>query len=160
MIIHTPAPYPTGRPELRERAVSATAPFDFPQSLLGIRLLIVEDEPDARELLKIMLEQCGAELKATESAKEALQEIEEWKPDLMISDIEMPGEDGYSLIQKVRSSETRPQRLPAIALTAHARAEDRMRALRAGYDAHVAKPVEATELVAVIESLARMAGKL
>jgi PAS domain S-box-containing protein len=160
MIIHTPALYQTGRQQWGERAISAIAPFECPQSLLGIRLLIVEDEPDARELLKVMLEQCGAEIKAAESVKEAFQEMEEWKPDVMISDIEMPVEDGYSLIQKVRSAETRPQRLPAIALTAHARAEDRMRALRAGYDAHVAKPVEANELVAVIESLARMTGKL
>jgi PAS domain S-box-containing protein len=160
MIIHMPTPYQTGLPQGRGRAVSATTPFDCPQSLLGIRLLVVEDEADARELLKVMLEQCGAEINATQSAKEAFQEMEKWKPDVMISDIEMPEEDGYSLIQKVRSAETRPQRLPAIALTAHARAEDRMRALRAGYDAHVAKPVEANELVAVIESLARMAGKL
>jgi CheY-like chemotaxis protein len=78
----------------------------------------------------------------------------------MISDIEMPQEDGYSLIQKVRSAETRSGRLPAIALTAHARAEDRMRVLRSGYDAHVAKPVEINELVTVIESLARTTGKL
>jgi len=79
---------------------------------------------------------------------------------LLISDIEMPREDGYSLIRKVRSR-GRPQgaRLPAIALTAHARTEDRVRALTAGFDAHVAKPVEAAELVTVILSLARMSGK-
>jgi CheY-like chemotaxis protein len=125
-----------------------------------MRLLVVEDEPDARELLKLMLEQCGAVVKAAGSAKEGLQEVEEWKPDLMISDIEMPEEDGYSLIQKIRSTEARASRLPAIALTAHARAEDRMRALRSGYDAHVAKPVEVNELVTVIEGLARITGKL
>jgi PAS domain S-box-containing protein len=160
MIIHTPDLYQTGPRRSRDRAVSAAAPFDCPQSLDGIRLLIVEDEPDARDLLKVILGQCGAQVKAAQSAEEALIEFQEWKPDLMISDIEMPGEDGYTLIQKVRSSEHRPQRLPAIALTAHARPEDRLRALRAGYDAHVAKPVEANELVAVIESLARMIGKM
>jgi CheY-like chemotaxis protein len=89
-----------------------------------------------------------------------LQEVKDWKPDLLISDIEMPEEDGYTLIQKIRSTEARASRLPAIALTAHARAEDRMRALRSGFDAHVAKPVEVNELVTVIEGLARTTGKL
>jgi CheY-like chemotaxis protein len=107
-----------------------------------------------------MLEQYGAEVKAAQSAKDAFQALEEWKPDLMISDIEMPGEDGYTLIQKIRESEPRQNRLPAIALTAHARAQDRTKALRAGYDAHVAKPVEVNELIIVIESLARTTGKL
>lgn len=160
MIVHAPASYPTGPRQGQGKSVAAGAPFECPQSLLGMKLLIVEDEPDARELLKLMLEQCGAKVKAAESAKEAFHGLGEWKPDLMISDIEMPGEDGYSLIQRVRSAETRPGRLPAIALTAHARAEDRMRALRSGYDAHVAKPVEINELVTVIESLARTTGKL
>jgi signal transduction histidine kinase/CheY-like chemotaxis protein len=160
MIVHAPAQYQTGPLQLQEQPLPASEPFECPQSLLGMRLLIIEDEPDARELLKLMLEQCGAEVNASKSAKEALHALKEWKPDLMISDIEMPGEDGYSLIQRVRSAETRPDRLPAIALTAHAKAEDRMRALRAGYDAHVAKPVEVNELVTVIESLARTTGKL
>jgi signal transduction histidine kinase len=160
MIVHGPVSYQTAPRQWQEQSAAANVPFECPQSLLGMRLLIVEDEPDARELLKLMLEQCGAEVKATESAKEAFQGLGEWKPDLMISDIEMPGEDGYSLIQRVRSAETRPGRLPAIALTAHARAEDRMRTLRSGYDAHVAKPVEINELVTVIESLARTTGKL
>jgi CheY-like chemotaxis protein len=124
-----------------------------------MRLLTVEDEPDARELLKLMLERCGAEVRTAQSAREALREIEEWKPDLMISDIEMPGEDGYYLIQRVRSFAQAQGRLPAIALTAHARVEDRLRALRAGFDAHVAKPVEMNELITVIESLARRTGK-
>jgi signal transduction histidine kinase len=159
MIVHTPVSYQASPLQWRQQADS-DVPFNCPQSLVGMRLLIVEDEPDARELLRLMLEQCGAEVKAAQSAEEAFQALDEWKPGLMISDIEMPGEDGYSLIQKVRSGETRQVRLPAIALTAHARAEDRMRALRAGYDAHVAKPVEGNELVTVIESLARTTGKL
>jgi PAS domain S-box-containing protein len=160
MIVHPPVPYAVSPLQWGEQTVSTSASFDCPQSLSGMRLLIVEDEPDARDLLKLMLEQCGAEVKAAGSAKEGMQEVEEWKPDLMISDIEMPEEDGYTLIQKIRSTEARASRLPAIALTAHARAEDRMRALRSGYDAHVAKPVEVNELVTVIESLARTTGKL
>jgi CheY-like chemotaxis protein len=160
MIIRAPVPYAASPLQGREQTVSTSVPFDCPQSLAGMRLLVVEDEPDARDLLQLMLKQCGAVVKAAGSAKEGLQEVEEWKPDLMISDIEMPEEDGYALIQKIRSTEARASRLPAIALTAHARAEDRMRALRSGYDAHVAKPVEVNELVTVIEGLARTTGKL
>lgn len=160
MIVHQPAPHQIASRQGQEKSVAAGHPIEGARLLAGMRLLIAEDEPDARELLKMMLEQFGAEVKATSSAKEAFQELEDWKPDLMISDIEMPGEDGYSLIQRIRSAETRPGRVPAIALTAHARAEDRMRALRSGYDAHVAKPVEANELVTVIESLARTVGKI
>ncbi len=160
MIIHAPAPYAASPLEGRERTAATSVPFDCPQSLAGMRLLVVEDEPDARDLLKLMLEQCGAVVKAAGFAKEGLQEVKDWKPDLLISDIEMPEEDGYTLIQKIRSTEARASRLPAIALTAHARAEDRMRALRSGFDAHVAKPVEVNELVTVIEGLARTTGKL
>jgi signal transduction histidine kinase/ActR/RegA family two-component response regulator len=159
MIVHAAASNQTAPLQWREQALAVSAMLDCNQSLVGMRLLTVEDEPDARELLKLMLEQCGAEVRATQSAKDALKEIEEWKPDLMISDIEMPGEDGYSLIQKVRSFAQGQGRLPAIALTAHARVEDRLRALRAGYDAHLAKPVEMNELITVIESLARRTGK-
>jgi PAS domain S-box-containing protein len=160
MILHAPASPQTYKLKGTDQSVSANEPFESAQSLKGMRLLIVEDEPDARDLLRLMLEQYGAEVKAAQSAKDAFQALEEWKPDLMISDIEMPGEDGYTLIQKIRESEPRQNRLPAIALTAHARAQDRTKALRAGYDAHVAKPVEVNELIIVIESLARTTGKL
>jgi PAS domain S-box-containing protein len=160
MILQAPVSNRAGPLQWADQSGSANELFDGAQSLAGMRLLIVEDEPDARDLLKLMLEQYGAEVKAAQSAKDAFQAIEEWGPDLMISDIEMPGEDGYALIQKVRAGEPRQGRLPAIALTAHARAQDRTKALRAGYDAHVAKPVEVNELVTVIESLARTTGKL
>jgi CheY-like chemotaxis protein len=106
-------------------------------------------------LLTVALKQCGAQIKSTTSAKEALAAIEDWKPDLLVSDIEMPHEDGYSLIGQLRASVGGHNRLPAIALTAHARTSDRLRALSAGFDAHVAKPVEFAELVAVIASVAR-----
>jgi signal transduction histidine kinase/ActR/RegA family two-component response regulator len=159
MIVHATASTQMNQMQGRDRSLSLSPVLDSPQSLLGMRLLTVEDEPDARELLKLMLERCGAEVRAAQSVREALREIEEWKPDLMISDIEMPGEDGYYLIQRVRSFAQAQGRLPAIALTAHARVEDRLRALRAGFDAHVAKPVEMNELITVIESLARRTGK-
>jgi PAS domain S-box-containing protein len=143
-----------------EAALPTSSPMDCPPSLTGLRVFIVEDDADSRILLKTMLEKCDAKVCAADSAARALSLLDEWKPDLLISDIEMPGEDGYSLIRKIRSrGKGGRTRLPAIALTAHARAEDRVRALTAGFDAHVAKPVEVTELVTVIFSLARMSGR-
>jgi PAS domain S-box-containing protein len=160
MIVHASTLYQTGLRKKEEGVAPAASPIDCPQSLPGMRLLVVEDEPDARELLKVILEQCGAEVTAAQSAKEALERLEGSIPDLIISDIEMPEEDGYSFIQKVRAGEPAHQHLPAIALTAHTRVEDRLKALKAGYDAHVAKPVELNELIIVIESLARRTGNL
>jgi signal transduction histidine kinase/ActR/RegA family two-component response regulator len=133
-----------------------TTAFDCPPSLKGLRLLVAEDAADARELISIILKQCGAEVKAVESASKAFDEILEWQPDLLISDIEMPEEDGYSLIRKVRGSNLgKIGQIPAIALTAHVRVEDRVRALSAGFQSHVTKPVDPAELLAVIASLAK-----
>jgi CheY-like chemotaxis protein len=132
------------------------APVEYFEPLNGIRLLIVEDEPDAREMLVEILNQCGAHTRAVASAAEALESLRQWNPDLLLSDIEMPGEDGYSLIRKVRLLDVEQGgQVPAVALTAHARLEDRVRALSAGFQSHIAKPVNADELVAVIRSLAR-----
>jgi CheY-like chemotaxis protein len=114
---------------------------------------VVDDEPDTRELLKAGLAQCGAEVVAAGSAAEALEAMRTAKPDLLISDIGMPEMDGYELIQRVRAlSDAHGGGIPAIALTAYARVEDRMQALRAGYQMHVPKPVELAELVAVVAS--------
>ncbi len=138
---------------------SAAFDFDSAPSLAGTLVLVVDDEPDARSLLKAVLTQCGAEVVAVGSASEALREIEQRTPDCIVSDIEMPGEDGYSLIQKIRQKDhRRGGAVPAVALTAHARAEDRMRALTAGYQMHVPKPVEPVELAVVIASLVRRGG--
>ena len=128
----------------------------FP-SLEGLMILVVDDESDARELMTIILEERNARVTTVASAAEAYETLEWLKPDLIISDIGMPGEDGYSLIRNVRLKEAREKQgwKPAIALTAHARVEDRLRALSAGFQAHVAKPVEPAELVAVIASLLR-----
>lgn len=128
--------------------------FDNPTALEGLRLLIVDDEADARELLTLVLENCGAEVTAVASAAEALDALEQAKPDALISDIAMPGDEGYDLIRKIRALE--PERgggISAVALTAHAGPEDRMRALSAGYQAHIPKPFEPAQLVAVIASL-------
>jgi len=143
--------------ELEERvhpAVSGTVPFDCPPELHGIKVLAVEDEPDARALIIAVLEQCGAEVKTCESVPQALELLGEFKPDILVSDIGLPEEDGYSLIRKVRAAEDGTgKRLPAVALTAFARVEDRLKALTEGYNMHVAKPVEPAELALVIASL-------
>ncbi|HZH91423.1 MAG TPA: ATP-binding protein, partial [Pyrinomonadaceae bacterium] len=123
--------------------------------LEGLRVLLVEDEPDSRQMLVVVLRQCRAEVLAVSNAADALVQLESWRPDVLISDIEMPGEDGYTLIRKVRSlPPERGGKIPAAALTAYARAEDRMRALLAGFQLHVQKPVEPAELTAVVASLA------
>jgi CheY-like chemotaxis protein len=124
-------------------------------SLMGLEILVVEDEPETRELLVAVLAQCGAEVTAAASASGALEALRQWRPDVLISDIGMPDEDGYELIRKLRSMERdTDRRIPAVALTAYARAEDRVRALSAGFQFYVPKPVEPTELAAVVASLA------
>jgi CheY-like chemotaxis protein len=127
------------------------------QSLLtldGLKVLVVDDEADTRELFKASIGQCGAEVVTAGSAREALAALQEMQPDLLISDIGMPGEEGYELIRKVRAlPAARGGRIPAVALTAYARTEDRLRALRAGYQMHICKPVEPAELMAVMASL-------
>jgi signal transduction histidine kinase len=123
--------------------------------LHGLRVLIVDDEADARQIIGAMIARMGAEVKTCESAREALQTLEEWRPDVLMSDIGMPGEDGYSLINKVRSLPSeRGGHTPAAAFTAYAREEDRNRALAAGYQMHVAKPVSSSQLAAMIAHLA------
>jgi len=101
-----------------------------------------------------MLERCGAQVVAVGSAREGLESLESWKPDVLIADIGMPVEDGYGLIKKVRAlPKERGGLTPALALTAYARTEDRVRALSEGYQVHLAKPVDRYELAAVVASL-------
>lgn len=129
---------------------------DNTDRLDGLTILVVDDEPDTRELLKQGLEYCGATVRLAASASAALTALERNVPDVLISDIGMPGVDGYDLIRQVRSLQTgQGRRVAAIALTAYTRVEDRLQALRAGYDMHVPKPVELTELCAVAVSLTR-----
>jgi len=119
--------------------------------LAGIKVLVVDDELDTRDLLALVLNQFGAEVRAVDSAKAALAEIETFHPHVLISDIGMPEQDGYDLLRAVRKS---GNKLPAIALTAFARSEDRTRALAEGYQAHLAKPVEPRELISMISRVA------
>jgi CheY-like chemotaxis protein len=127
-----------------------------PPQLEELRILAVDDDPDARDLLTTILTECGADVKTAASVQAALQILQEptWQPDVLISDIEMPEADGYSLIRAIRAQEQNGTMLPAIALTAYARAEDRLRALSAGFQMHVPKPVEPAELLTVVASLA------
>ncbi|QSJ18122.1 PAS domain S-box protein [Nostoc sp. UHCC 0702] len=123
-------------------------------SLLGVRVLVVDDEADTREFTTTVLEQCHAEVQAVASVQEALEMIPQWKPDVLVSDIGMPEEDGYSLIRKLRSQPAEQGgKIPAAALTAYARAEDRMRAIKEGYQLHLPKPIEPAELATVVASL-------
>jgi CheY-like chemotaxis protein len=118
-------------------------------------VLVVDDEADARELIRRVLEECGAQVRTAGSAGEALAMMDGLLPGVLISDIGMPGTDGYEFLRQVRLREpAKGGRTPAIALTAFARSEDRTRALRAGFQSHIAKPVEPAELVATVASVA------
>jgi len=131
--------------------------FECPPGIEGLRVLVVDDEPDAREMLASMLVHCKARVSTASSAEEALERLREELPDVVVSDVGMPGEDGYALIARMRRLPSEEGgRTPAVALTAYARAEDRTKALRAGFDTHVTKPVQPTELLLVV---ARIAGR-
>jgi PAS domain S-box-containing protein len=129
---------------------------DCHDTLTGLQILVVDDEADTRELLRQGLEYCGANVSVVGNAAEALDKVMAKVPDVLISDIGMPGIDGYDLIRQVRGlPPERGGRIPAIALTAYTRTEDRLQSLRAGYDMHVPKPVELAELVAVAATVVR-----
>ena len=133
----------------------ASPQLEYPPELKGIRILAVDDDLDSRNLLSAILGKCGAQIRTSDSASDAMDMLEEFRPDILISDIGMPNEDGYALIKKVRATGGAMGTLPAVALTAFARVDDRMRALSAGFNIHVPKPVEPAELITVIASLIR-----
>jgi PAS domain S-box-containing protein len=124
----------------------------------GLRVLVVDDEPDARALMKRVLDERGAKVALAGSAREALQLVESFRPEILVSDVGMPDEDGYELIRKVRRSLSAKE-LPAAALTAFASPDDRMRAMRAGFQVHVAKPVAPEELLSVVATLSARTGR-
>jgi CheY-like chemotaxis protein len=141
------SPAPPGEPKART--------FECPPTLKGLKILVVDDEPETRELLQFLLEQCESVVSTAASAAQAFALIGREPFDLLISDVGMPDEDGYSLIKRVRGLESARAALPALALTAYARAEDRTQALRAGFNMHLAKPIDPGELLVVIEALVR-----
>jgi CheY-like chemotaxis protein len=149
-------PIPAVLPE-PERAKASGEGAARTARLDGVRVLLVEDADDARELLTLLLRERGAEVRTAVNGREAMERVVEALPDVLISDIGLPGEDGHSLLKRIREwTEARDQWLPAIALTAYAGAEDARKAYRAGFQVHMAKPLESESLV---ESVARLAGR-
>jgi signal transduction histidine kinase/CheY-like chemotaxis protein len=140
----------------RLQASGANITTESSLRLEGVHIMIVDDEPDTREMLRLLMGQLGAEVRVCASTDEAMGVLNEWNPDVIVSDIEMPDEDGYELIRKVRRLEAEKggRTVPAVALTAYGRVEDRLQALSAGYQIHMAKPAEPNELALVIASLA------
>jgi len=127
---------------------------EFSQILDGLRILVVDDEADSRELLSAILTHCGGVVKCCDSTATALKVFRAWKPDLLVSDIGMPIEDGYTLIRKLRQMRLKAAKeIPAIALTAYATKEDKARALASGFQVHVPKPIEPATLVRSIATL-------
>jgi CheY-like chemotaxis protein len=121
--------------------------------LNGIRILLVEDEPDARELIALTLRRSGADVEAVETAANALRRLQVFTPDLLLSDIGLPIESGYDLIRRIRALPSALNKLPAIALTAFATDKDRQMSISAGFHEHLAKPVEPRRLIETIKSL-------
>jgi CheY-like chemotaxis protein len=123
-------------------------------SLAGLKILVIDDELDARELIRRILTQCDASVIAAASANEGLELVSVEKPDVIISDISMPEKNGYQLIAEVRNLSTEDGgTIPAIALTAFAHAKDKAKVMSAGYQRHLSKPVDSAELIAAINSL-------
>jgi PAS domain S-box-containing protein len=138
------------------RALEAGHVEAVSSDLTGLRVLVVDDEPDTLEVLRAGLSRYGAEVYAASSSADALEAVLSWKPDLIVSDLGMPGEDGFALIEKVRAlSPAQGGNTPAAALTAYAREEDRTRTIAAGFQAHIPKPVDPATLAALVAGLAK-----
>jgi len=152
-------PAPSFAPDARKPRRSLTPSsggLQRPAELSGLRVLVVDDEADARELITTILSYAGASVSSAGSAAQALRILSETHMDVMLSDIGMPGQDGYDLIRRVRQLPGAAARIPAAALTAFARGEDRALAVAAGYHLHVAKPVDPIDLLSVVATLARI----
>jgi len=149
-------------PEPPVPAPAAAAPLPPASSnlaLTGVRVLVVDDDPNAVELNREILTQAGGQVQGCAGAEDALLMLQQWRPDVLVSDIEMPRVDGYSLIRRVRALDPdRGGKTPALALSAYGRLEDRVRSLMAGFNFHVPKPVDPRELVTIVASLAGRVG--
>ncbi len=143
----------TRAPGARESVVQSPEMYS---RIDGVKILVVDDELDARQLIRRLLEDCGAVVETAGSANEAIERFNLVRPDILVSDVGMPGEDGYTMIGRIRAIEkAEGWHVPAIALTAYARSEDRTRAIIAGFQMHLSKPIEPAELIASIASLAQ-----
>jgi signal transduction histidine kinase/CheY-like chemotaxis protein len=149
LMIHAPDGASRVHPVAGDLAVSLGG------SLAQIRVLAVDDDADATDLLATVLRARGAEVRTASSARDALAILQDWTPHVLVCDIEMPDENGYEFIARLRARPEPASTVPAVAVTAYARTEDRVRAVRAGFTAHIPKPVEPVELVAVVEALGR-----
>ena len=139
-----------------ERGEAEGTFFEPSARLTGLRIVVVDDDPDSLDMLATLLRQQKAEVRTATSAAEALALVEAWTPDLVVADVEMPDEDGYSLVRRLRRlSPEHGGATPAVAVTAYGRVEDRIRSVSAGFDLHLPKPVEPAELIAVVANLAR-----
>ena len=143
------------QPEASVFSYSQDSPEPEPDLVLqGVKVLVVDDEADSRDLLSAILTQSGGDVRCSESAAAAIETICEWDPDLLVSDIGMPNEDGYTLIRKLRNLKSaRAREIPAVALTAYATDEDRMQALSAGFQVHLAKPIEPETFVSSLATV-------
>ncbi len=129
-------------------------PGTFPP-LHEVRVLVVDDEPDSNEVVSTVLRSSGAEVRVAASAAEALEQLRQWTPQIIVSDIGMPGEDGYAFIAKLHAQPGGTAHIPVVALTAYATTEDRVRIFSTGFKAHVVKPIDPVELVVVVASMAQ-----
>ena len=158
VILPLKAAYAESEQERRHPRTAIRESRPFPDiSLANAHVLVVDDELDSRDLVKRLLAMAGARVSLACSAPEAMERIVAERPDVLVCDVGMPGEDGYSLIRRLRTLEAEQQEsaLPALALSAYARSEDRTKAIRSGFQNHLAKPVDPAELMAVVSSLAR-----
>jgi len=139
----------------RQHAPGAATAMAEPR-LDGVRVLIADDRPDDRQLLSLILTRQGADVRTASSAQETLEILQSWRADVLVSDIAMPHEDGYSLMRRIRESENSVlANIPAVAVTAHARQEDRQLAVDAGFGYHVAKPINRRQLIEAVAAAAR-----
>jgi signal transduction histidine kinase/ActR/RegA family two-component response regulator len=150
---------PGGMERTSDAPVASNFPNHSPAALQGLRILIVEDDPDARTLIKRVLSGRAAEVLDAKDAASALAALANFKPHLLVSDVGMPGKDGYDLIREIRAKGYSMKDLPAIALTAFARTEDRQHAMLSGFQVHLSKPVNPNELVAAVVAVAGWTGE-
>jgi CheY-like chemotaxis protein len=155
--VRSPAPAAEQRPSEPEsvRAISTDTP-PLPSSLKGLRVLVVDDEEDARELVLTVLAQADAIVATAASVAEGIEALQRFRPDILVSDIGMPDEDGYSFMRRIKALSGWGGGIPSIALTAYTRNEDKKKALALGYTTHIGKPVRPEDLVAAVAKLAAL----
>jgi CheY-like chemotaxis protein len=158
-VVTLPVDMKCAQPEISRRGArgqDVTAANEETAGIRGTRILVVDDDADARDLERRLFEECGALVDVAASSAEAIEILRKGAVDVLVSDIGMPVEDGYALMRRVRClPPEQGGKVPALALTAYVRAEDRVKAIRAGFQMHLAKPVDPAELIAMVTSLAR-----